>query len=131
MANPPNGTSSSIRVLAESDAFNAMTMAMQMARQIGFAKLESNLIATAVSEIAINVVRYAGKGTVEIACTKNKRGLSIIVEDEATGIPDVKKAMKDGYSTQKTSLGLGIGAAKRAMDEFRIRSVPGKGTKVV
>ncbi|MBS1602405.1 MAG: ATP-binding protein [Bacteroidetes bacterium] len=114
----------------ESDVFDATDMALRMAADTGFARLDCNLIATAVSEIATNVIRYAKKGIVRIAMTDNRKGLSILVEDKGPGIDDPHKALEDGYTTTKTSLGVGMGAARRAMDYFSVRSGPRAGTRV-
>jgi len=114
----------------EGDVFDASGTALHLAQEMGFGALESNLIASAVSEIATNAVRYAGKGTVLFSVTGNKRGLSIVVEDKGPGIPDLEAAMQDGHSSLKTSLGVGLGAAKRAMDDFQVQTAKGRGTKV-
>jgi len=114
----------------ENDVFEASGAALRLAVETGFGRLECNLIATAVSEISMNVIRYAEKGVVKIARTANKRGLSIEVRDEGPGIEDMERALADGFTTSKSSLGVGMGAARRAMDTFRISSRPGKGTRV-
>jgi len=123
-----NGVTLSLRT--ENDAFDAVDMAMHLAENTGFARLECQLIATAVSEISTNVIRYAGKGRINIGLTGNKKGLSILVEDNGPGIPNKKKAMADGYTTSKNSLGVGMGAARRAMDFFDVDSTPGQGTRI-
>jgi anti-sigma regulatory factor (Ser/Thr protein kinase)/serine/threonine protein phosphatase PrpC len=114
----------------ESDIFDATDAALQMAAGTGFARLDCNLIATAVSEISTNVIRYAKKGIIRIGMTDNRKGLSILVEDKGPGINDPDKALVDGYTTTRTSLGVGMGAARRAMDYFSVRTGPRTGTRV-
>jgi len=119
-----------LSLMTEDDVFEASGAALRLAGETGFGRLECNLIATAVSEISMNVIRYAEKGMVKIAKTANKRGLSIEVKDEGPGIKDLKLALEDGFTTSKASLGVGMGAARRAMDTFHLYSRPGKGTRV-
>lgn len=114
----------------ESDVFEAAGQAHSLAGQAGFTRLDCNLIATAVSEIAMNVIRYADKGSVRIANTANKKGLFIEVKDQGPGIHNPDQALTDGFTTSKASLGVGMGAARRAMDIFIIHTRPGKGTRV-
>ncbi|HWB94583.1 MAG TPA: ATP-binding protein [Puia sp.] len=123
-----NGITLSLRT--ENDAFDAAGMAMHLAERTGFAHLECQLIATAVSEISTNAIRYAGKGRINIGLTGNNKGLSILVEDNGPGIGDTRKAMADGFTTSRNSLGVGLGAARRAMDFFQVDSQPGKGTRI-
>ncbi len=89
------------------------------------------LIATAISEIARNMVEYAGGGEVVLTPLDGagRRGLSIVGRDDGPGIPDLSLAMQDGFTTGG-GLGLGLPGAKRIMDDFAIDSAPGKGTTV-
>ena len=89
------------------------------------------LIAAAVSEIARNLVRYARNGSMELRVLRlgARQGLRIVARDEGPGIPNIPQAMQDGFSTSR-SLGLGLSAAQRVMDEFTILSRPGVGTIV-
>ncbi len=102
-----------------------------MAARLGFSNTELTLIATAISEITRNIVEYAkcGELCLSIAQQGDKRGIVVIATDKGPGIPNIKLAMQDGYSTGH-SLGLGLPGAKRLMDEFEIVSEVGKGTKV-
>jgi serine/threonine-protein kinase RsbT len=86
---------------------------------------------TAASELARNTLDYGGGGTVRIQALQdgNRRGLRLTFEDKGPGIPDVERALKDGYSTG-SGLGLGLGGARRLSSEFAIESRPGEGTKV-
>jgi serine/threonine-protein kinase RsbT len=102
-----------------------------LAAQAGFSPGDQAVIAAAISEVARNMVRYARNGTVEIRLLKlgPAAGLRIIARDHGPGIADVGLAMQEGFSTSR-SLGLGLTAARRVMDEFAIVSKPGIGTAI-
>ncbi len=116
---------------SEIDVVTARQKGREIATQLGFSSTELTLIATAISEIVRNIVEYARHGKVcfSIVQEGNKRGIVVIASDKGPGIPDIKMAMQDGYSTGK-SLGLGLPGARRLMDEFEIVSKVGKGTKI-
>ena len=98
---------------------------------IGFDEIVSQMIATAVSELANNIVKYAGCG--EILMNRinigSRAGIQVIARDRGPGIEDIQKAMADHYSSGNT-LGLGLPGVKRMMDEFELTSDPGKKTTV-
>lgn len=102
-----------------------------MAKEIGFGIVDQTKIATAVSELARNIVSYAGSGVlnVEAITNDNRRGIEIVCKDRGPGIEDVDLACKDGYSTSK-GLGMGLPGSRRLMDEFHLESEKGKGTTV-
>ena len=102
-----------------------------MCTTLNFSTGEQTLVATCVSELARNIVEYAGSGEMAmgLADDKGRKGIVIIARDEGPGIPDIELAMKDGYSTSK-GLGIGLPGCKRIMDEFAIVSRKGKGTTV-
>ena len=87
---------------------------------------------TAVSELARNMVEHAGGGTlcIEEIETAEKKGLRVVFEDGGPGIPDLDRAMQNGYTTNN-SLGLGLSGAKRLVNDFEITSRPGKGVRIV
>ncbi len=116
---------------SEIDVVTARQKGREMATRLGFSSTDLTLIATAISEITRNIVEYAKRGELclNIVQQGNKRGIVVIASDKGPGIPNIKLAMQDGYSTGK-SLGLGLPGAKRLMDEFEIVSEVGKGTKV-
>lgn len=122
----------SIEIASEEGIVVARQKVRELARIIGFGIVDQTRIATAVSELARNIRIFAGKGTVTIfnIQEKERKGIKIVCEDNGPGITDIELAMTDGYSTVK-SLGLGLPGAKRLMDEFNIKSIIGKGTKVI
>lgn len=115
----------------EIDVVAARQQGRQLGLKLGFSSSELTLIATAISEIARNIVTYAGRGqiTISIVDVMNRPGIQIIARDEGPGIQDLSLALQDGYSTSK-SLGLGLPGTKRLMDEFEIESEEGNGTTI-
>ncbi len=120
-----------IRIEREADIVSARQKGRELASGIGFSSTDQALLATAISEIARNIVTYAGGGTVTLRTVQDgpRRGVTVIAKDEGPGIPDVELALRDGYSTGK-SLGLGLPGARRIMDAFELESSVGVGTTV-
>ncbi len=120
-----------VPVNSEIDVVTARQKGREMAAQLGFSSTELTLIATAISEVTRNIVEYAKRGELCLSIIQqaDKCGIVVIASDKGPGIPNIKLAMQDGYSTGN-SLGLGLPGAKRLMDEFEIVSEVGKGTKV-
>jgi serine/threonine-protein kinase RsbT len=120
-----------VKISDESDVVSARQKGRAMSERIGFRGSDLTLIATAISEIARNIVTYAKRGEMDLGpvVANGKRGIVVIARDNGPGIPDVSRAMQDGYSTGKT-LGLGLPGARRLMDEFEIQSEVGIGTMV-
>jgi serine/threonine-protein kinase RsbT len=122
-----------IRVPVESDTdiVAARQKGRALATQLGFSSGDATIVATAISELARNIVLYAKRGEVVLSTMHrdSERGLAIIARDEGEGIPDIRQALQDGYSTSGR-LGVGLPGVKRLMDEFEIESEVGKGTVV-
>ena len=120
-----------IAVSADPDIVTARQAARKVAAEAGFPSTELTVLATAVSEIARNIVRFAGVGElmVEQIEDQHRRGVRIVARDAGPGIVDLERAMQDGYSTYK-GLGLGLPGAKRLMDEFAVVTKAGRGTTV-
>jgi serine/threonine-protein kinase RsbT len=114
------------------DNAHAIVVATELAGQAGFDKVDQCMIATAVSELATNILRYAEKGVIQLTIIQcdNRTGMEIIAEDEGPGIENVPQAMEENSSTGN-SLGLGLPSVKRIMDEFNIDSEPGQGTRIL
>lgn len=120
-----------IRIAADVDIVEARMAARALAAEIGFGAAEMVMIATAVSEVARNIVEYAKPGEVHIAPAVNghKRGVEIVAKDHGPGIADVLQAMEDGFTTGR-GLGIGLPGSRRLMDDFEIDSQVGKGTTI-
>lgn len=97
----------------------------------GFSLVDQTKFVTAASELARNTLRYGGGGDAHLSSLRDgaKVGLRITFIDTGPGIPNIERAMTDGF-TSGGGLGLGLGGAKRLCDEFEIRSAPGQGTTV-
>jgi serine/threonine-protein kinase RsbT len=120
-----------LQINSEHDILTARQRGRELAADVGFSGSDLTIVATAISEIARNIVEYAGRGEIVFTLVRDGRGRGIVVvaRDEGPGIPDVALAMQDGYSTGK-SLGLGLPGARRLMDEFDVQSEAGRGTTV-
>lgn len=120
-----------MQMRSDVDVLKARKYGKELAASLQFSNSERTIIATAISEIARNTVLYAKSGCMHLKLIRNgtRRGLLIIAEDEGPGIPDLRLAMQDGYTTSR-GLGIGLPGAKRLMDEFDIVSEVGKGTTV-
>ena len=120
-----------IELHESSDIATAVNTARRVTRDIGFTENKQFLIASAVSELATNIVRYAGQGRVIIRVIRAgpEKGIEVIASDNGPGIADLEEAMREHYSGGK-GLGLGLPSVKRIMDEFELDSAPEKGTKV-
>ena len=116
----------SVEINAEEDIVAARSAGREMARQVGFGAANQTRLATAISELARNVVRYAGSGVCVISDDTNGEAivLRVVVEDHGPGIADIEKAMGDGFSTGK-SLGAGLPGTRRLVQEMEIQSEPG------
>jgi serine/threonine-protein kinase RsbT len=99
--------------------------------ELGFGLVDQTKLVTAASELARNTIDYGGGGTVKLEAINNgvHCGLRLTFEDHGPGIPDVELALQDGYTTG-SGLGLGLGGAKRLVNEFDIESRSGEGTRV-
>lgn len=99
--------------------------------ELGFGIVAQTKLITAASELARNVLRYAGRGTMVVERVRDGQrvGLRARFDDQGPGIADLELALQDGYSTN-TSMGVGLPGARRLVDDFRIESEIGKGTMV-
>ncbi|MGK0481929.1 MAG: serine/threonine-protein kinase RsbT [Planctomycetota bacterium] len=115
----------------EMDVRRAVLESVRYSQEAGFAEGPSQMIATAVSELVRNILKYAGSGEVRLRRVQRASGggIEILVSDHGPGIADLDAAMSDHFSTSGT-LGLGLPGVKRLMDDFSMESAPGKGTRV-
>jgi serine/threonine-protein kinase RsbT len=120
-----------VSINSDQDIVLARQKGRALATELGFASGDATLIATAISELARNIVSYARNGQIILKMVNgvNRQGLSIIASDNGPGIPDIRQALRDGFSTSG-SLGMGLPGVRRLMDEFEITSQPGRGTIV-
>jgi RNA polymerase sigma factor (sigma-70 family) len=120
-----------VPVLRDADVVAARQKGREVAALAGFSATEQTLIATAISEITRNIVKFAERGEVVVALvsTDDRRGVTVVAQDVGPGIDDPAQAMEDGYSTYD-GLGLGLPGAKRLMDRLDLESIPGEGTTV-
>ena len=120
-----------VAIDADEDLVSARAQARALANHLGFSRTDATLIATAISEIARNIVVHVGQGEIVLRCMNDerRRGLVVIAHDTGPGIRDVEAALRDGYAG-RAGLGLGLPGARRLMDEFEIVSEPERGTTV-
>lgn len=120
-----------VTISSDQDIVLARQKGRALALELGFSSGDATLIATAISELARNIVSYAGNGQIGLKDIQGSTriGISITASDNGPGIPNVGQALRDGFSTSG-SLGLGLPGVRRLMDEFEIASKPGQGTKV-
>ena len=121
-----------ITLFDQSDKEQVIMTARCLAVEAGFDETNQVLIATAASELATNIVKYAKEGEVILKIIQRDRqlGIEIIARDDGPGIRDIEQVMQDNFSTSKGSLGLGLPSVQLIMDEFKIESQPGHGTIV-
>lgn len=125
--------SKSIALENDHDVAVARNEVRSMAAAIGFRSLDQTRLVTVASELARNVVKYGGRGRLILQPTSvadGREGLRLIFEDTGPGIPNIEQAMRDGFSTGK-GLGKGLPGSKRLVDEFKIESEVGHGTRVI
>lgn len=122
---------SSVSIKSDQDIVLARQRGRAMAADAGFSAVDSTLIATAISELARNIVSYAKTGEISLSTVaqNGRRGIIIVASDDGPGIADARQALRDGFSTSG-SFGLGLPGVRRLMDEFEILSGPGQGTRV-
>lgn len=120
-----------VAIQREADIVLARQAGRQLAAQLGFSSTDQTLIATAISEVARNIVVYANQGEIVLTRAEDGSRVGIMVQaiDRGPGIDNKDLAMRDGFST-KNSLGLGLPGARRLMDDFALESEVGHGTTV-
>ena len=127
---PVRDTEAHISIDGDPDIVHARQAAREMAQRAGFTGAAPTLLATAVSEVSRNIVRFAGRGSVTIELLDEPRaGIRVIARDAGPGIPDVEQALEDGFSTYG-GLGLGLPGTRRLMDQFSVATEQGRGTTV-
>lgn len=139
MASRPSGSAaqdmvngeSVVQIASSADIVTARQLGRALAASVGFTGSDLTVIATAISELARNMIEYATSGAIVITVAEKggRPGITILARDSGPGIPDVTKALTAGYSTGQ-GLGVGLPGVRRLMDEFEIASGAGEGTRV-
>ena len=131
MTEPPPALDARVPVASDVDIVAARLQGRALALQLGFSSSDATMVATAISELARNIVLYARRGEIVLAAVVNSehRGLVITACDDGEGIADIRQALQDGYSTSGR-MGVGLPGVRRLMDEFEISSTVGQGTVV-
>ena len=121
-----------VEIHSDLDIVTARVAGRELAQEMGFGVIDQARVATAISELARNVVLFAEEGVVvirEVIGKDGRRGIEVVVEDKGPGIEDLQLALRNGYSTGR-GFGMGLPGTRRLMDEFEIETVVGEGTKV-
>jgi len=120
-----------LEVRTTNDIVRVRQRMREWAVEAGFSLVDQTKIVTAASELARNTLEHGGGGAarVELLVDGGRRGLRLTCEDHGPGIADLQLALKDGY-TSRDGLGLGLGGARRLVNDFAIDSRPGEGTRV-
>jgi serine/threonine-protein kinase RsbT len=118
-------------VREEDDVVRTRQLVRRRSAELGFSLVEQTKLVTAASEIARNAVIYGGGGSMDLTVLRDgpKVGLKLTFADQGPGIPDIDLALRDGF-TSGGGLGLGLGGARRLVNDFSIDSRPGEGTRV-
>jgi serine/threonine-protein kinase RsbT len=121
-----------ISIESDSDLVLARQKGRELAGRLGFSGTDATLIATAISELARNILAYAGTGEISLSHVfENGRDCIVVVaRDEGPGIVDIEAATNEGFTTGR-GMGMGLPGTRRLMDEFHIHSEAGRGTQVV
>ena len=128
----PTVRSETTEIRSAADVVAVRQLVRTWAVEAGFSLIDQTKIVTAASELARNTIDYGGGGVarLELLTEGTRRGLRVAFEDHGPGIPDVEKALTDHYTTGN-GLGLGLGGARRLVNEFDISSRVGEGTRVM
>jgi serine/threonine-protein kinase RsbT len=120
-----------VPINSDQDIVAARQKGRSLATALGFSSGDATLIATAISELARNIITYAKSGEIRLTVINGsaRQGIQLVARDQGPGIPDVQQALRDGFSTSG-SLGLGLPGVKRLVDEFEIASEENRGTTV-
>lgn len=120
-----------VPIAADVDIVTARQEGRDLAERMGCSSIESTMIATAISEIARNIVMFAERGeiTVSLVGENSRQGVTVVARDAGPGIPDLERALQDGYSGYG-GMGLGLPGSRRLMDEFEVTSEVDRGTTV-
>lgn len=119
-----------IRIRVEDDVAKARAEARGLGIALGFSTVGQTRLMTAVSELARNIVQYAGEGQVELTTTTSPAGIEIVAKDRGPGIPNLDRIMAGNYRS-RLGMGLGLRGVKKLAERFDVRTEAGRGTTVV
>ena len=124
--------SEELAIQREDDVVRVRQVSREWSIELGFSLVDQTKIVTAASELARNTKVYGGGGSMLLESVEEngRRGLRLTFSDQGPGIPDIQAALKDGFTTGN-GLGLGLGGARRLVNEFNISSTVGQGTRIV
>jgi serine/threonine-protein kinase RsbT len=124
--------SEELAIEREDDVVRVRQASREWSIELGFSLVDQTKIVTAASELARNTKVYGGGGTMLLESLEEngRRGLRLTFSDQGPGIPDIQAALKDGFTTGN-GLGLGLGGARRLVNEFSVSSTVGQGTRIV
>lgn len=120
-----------IQLRSDSDVVRTRQAVRSMCGDAGFSLVDQTKMVTAASELARNTILHGHGGTaaLELLDDPPRRGVRLVFEDQGPGIPDIQRALQDGYTTGN-GMGLGLGGSRRLVSEFEVISTPGSGTRV-
>lgn len=124
------GDEVAVPITSDRDIVDARQAGRSLASELGLSPTDATLVATAISEVARNIIEYAGKGEVALAIVnvRGREGVCVIARDSGPGIEDLDLTLRDESPTGRPRMGLA--GARRLMDEFEITTEEGKGTTV-
>jgi serine/threonine-protein kinase RsbT len=128
----PAELNETLEIRTSSDVVAVRQATRALAERTGLSLVDQTKLVTAASELARNTLDYGGGGTVRLEMVENgaRRGVRLTFEDQGPGIANLSEALKDGFTTG-SGLGLGLGGARRLVNDFNIDSTPGHGTRVM
>jgi serine/threonine-protein kinase RsbT len=120
-----------VDIVNDDDVIAARRQGRMLAAETGFSRTEQSMLAAVITELACNIVDYAGRGELRVCAIENggRRGVAVIASDHGPGIPNIKGALHASYSVAG-GLGLGLKGVAGLMDSLDVISIPGKGTTV-
>jgi serine/threonine-protein kinase RsbT len=128
----PAESHETLEIRSSADVVAVRQATRGLAERMGFSLVDQTKLVTAASELARNTIDYGGGGSVRLELVENgvRCGVRLTFEDQGPGISDIALALKDGYTTGG-GLGLGLGGARRLVNDFNIESSPGTGTRIM
>lgn len=133
LADSSTGTRVRVPITSEADVTMAAAQGRQLASRLDFTPTDLIVITAAIQEVARNVLAHGRRGDLMLHLIerRGRRGLAVVARDQGPGISNVREALRDGSSSSGTpGSGLGLASARRLMDEFQVRSEPGRGTTI-